>query len=400
MDIHCSHTKTVDTNTLVPNPKNPNKHTKEQIELLAKIIKHQGWRNPIVVSKRSGFITKGHARLEAAGLMGWSSVPIDEQEYPSEAMEYADMVADNKIAELAESDMSMIETDFKDFPDLDPDLLGIPGFDVSMPFTPESDEDDVPETPVDPVAKLGQVYQLGEHRLMCGDCTELDEYGFDLVVTDPPYNVDIGITDIKEAKYRKRRTDGLGVANDNMSNADFRSFLLSVFKKMAEGMNPGAAYYIFHADLEGYNFRGAVLDSGLMLKQCLIWNKSHLVMGRQDYQWKHEPILYGWKEGAAHTWETDRKQTTVIDFDRPSSSKFHPTTKPVGLIEYLIKNSSKPGAKVLDPFGGSGSTLIACEKTKRKCFMMEIEPKYIDVIIKRWEDYTGKKAELIDGPTA
>lgn len=263
------------------------------------------------------------------------------------------------------------------------------------------DEDEVPEVK-EPSSQLGDVYLLGDHRLMCGDSTDLSQVQklmkgskADMVWTDPPYNVALGMETVEQAKARNRRTDGLVVMNDKMDDDSFRKFLVKVFAAVIEITNPGGAIYIAHADSEGYNFRGACRDSGWMIKQCLIWKKSSLVMGRQDYHWIHEPILYGWKPGAAHTWNNDRKQTTVLEFDKPSRSDMHPTMKPVELVEYCVGNNSKVGDIVFDAFGGSGTTLIASEKLGRKCRIMELSPQYVDVIIERWENYTGRKAKRV-----
>lgn len=207
----------------------------------------------------------------------------------------------------------------------------------------------------------------------------------DLWLTDPPYNV----------AYEGGTKDALTIANDDMNDADFREFLASAYRAAAGVMKPGAAFYIFHASSEGYNFRGACRDAGLDEKQELIWSKDRFVLGRQDYQWKHEPALYGWKPGASHHWYGDRKQTTVLEFKRPKRSEDHPTMKPVALFAYCMKNSTKPGDAVLDSFGGSGTTLMAAEQLGRRAFIMELDPKYCDVIIKRWEQFTGEKATRI-----
>lgn len=211
-------------------------------------------------------------------------------------------------------------------------------------------------------------------------------------LTDPPYNVAYGqYGSATEARALHRRTDAKSIMNDHMEDNQFRAFLTDAYTTADSVMKPGAAFYIFHADNESYNFRGAARDMGWQVRECLIWNKNALCLGRQDYQWKHEPCLYGWKDGA-HQWFADRKQTTVIDFDRPTKSEEHPTMKPIGLMAYLIQNSTKEGDFVLDSFGGSGSTLIACEQTGRKCMTMELDPRYVDVIVKRWENLTGNKA--------
>ena len=209
----------------------------------------------------------------------------------------------------------------------------------------------------------------------------------DLYLTDPPYNVN----------YVGKTADSLKIQNDKMEDSSFLQFLMDSFNSANQVMKSGAPFYIWHADSEGYNFRKAVKGSGWLLKQCLIWNKNAMVMGRQDYQWKHEPCLYGWKAGASHKWYSDRKQTTVIDFNKPLRNGEHPTMKPVGLFAYLIQNSTKEGDSVLDTFGGSGTTLIACEQLKRKCYMMELDPHYCDVIIARWEKLTGKEAVKVYG---
>jgi DNA modification methylase len=219
----------------------------------------------------------------------------------------------------------------------------------------------------------------------------------DLLLTDPPYNVDIQVTDMADAKARNRRTDGLGVKNDSMSDEDFRAFLVRAFTAAASAMKSGASFYIWHADSEGLNFRAAAKESGLETRQCIIWNKQAMVMGRQDYQWKHEPCLYGWKEGSAHSWYSDRKQTTVLSFDRPSASAEHPTMKPVDLFSYQIENSAKGGDIVLDTFLGSGTTLVACEKLGRACYGVELDPHYCDVIVARYRQWcadNGREATI------
>ena len=253
-----------------------------------------------------------------------------------------------------------------------------------------TDEDAVPEVPDEPKTKPGDIYILGNHRLMCGDSTNIEsvealtEGLVDILVTDPPYNV----------AYEGKTKDALTIKNDSMGDEQFRQFLRDAFVAADAVMKPGAVFYIWHADSEGYNFRGACHDAGWKVRQCLIWAKDTMVMGRQDYHWKHEPCLYGWKDGAAHLWATDRKQTTIIECKRPKRNDIHPTMKPVELMEYQILNNTKGMDIVLDLFGGSGSTLIACEKIGRKARLMELDPKYCDVIVKRWEDFTGKQAIL------
>jgi site-specific DNA-methyltransferase (adenine-specific) len=271
-------------------------------------------------------------------------------------------------------------------------------------------EDEIPDPPVDPITKAGDLWTLGDHRLLCGDSTKAEDVErlmagakADLMLTDPPYNVALGMNETPEqAKARNRRTDGKVVANDSMSDSDFRAFLVSCFGQAFASMQPGAAFYVWHADSEGFNFRGAIRDCGEKVRQCLVWAKDVLVMGRQDYQWQHEPCLYGWKDGAAHGWYSDRKQTTLLRFDRPSRNQEHPTMKPVSLFAYLMGNSTAPQGLAYDPFLGSGTTLIAAEQLGRKCYGMEISPQYCDVIVNRWETLTGKKAtreEVTHGKT-
>lgn len=243
-------------------------------------------------------------------------------------------------------------------------------------------------------SKPGDIYQLGQHRLMCGDSTSIDDVErlmggdkADLLLTDPPYNVD----------YEGKTSDKLKIENDKMEDSQFRQFLRDAFSAADVVMKPGAAFYIWHSDSEGFNFRGACHDIGWTVRQCLVWNKNSLVIGRQDYQWKHEPCLYGWKDGAAYSWYSDRKQSTVLDFDRPSRADIHPTMKPVALFDYEIRNSSASGEIVLDLFGGSGTTIVACEQNGRLARVMELDPHYVDVIIARWEKLTGGKAVLLNG---
>lgn len=249
---------------------------------------------------------------------------------------------------------------------------------------------------------MGNLILKSTHRLLCGDSTKaedverlMDGQKADLWITDPPYNVALGMNETPEqARSRNRRTDGKVVSNDHMPDADFRQFLIKCFYVAFDVLKPGSSFYIWHADSEGLNFRGAVADCGQKTRQCLIWKKSSLIMGRQDYQWRHEPCLYGWREGASHNWYSDRKQTTILEFDKPSRSEEHPTMKPVALFAYQIGNSTASQQLIYDSFLGSGTTLIAAEQLGRKCYGMEISPQYCDVIVKRWEALTGKTATL------
>lgn len=294
-------------------------------------------------------------------------------------------VMDNSTSDSSDFDIELLRDDFEI------DTLQDWGIDIELEIDDkEIIEDEVPEE-VETRCKSGDVWALGEHRLMCGDSTNYNDVAqlmdgelADLLITDPPYNVD----------YVGKTKDKLKIENDKMSDSNFREFLYDAFVNADTVMKPGAVFYIWHADSEGYNFRGACKDAGWQVRQCLIWNKNQMVMGRQDYQWKHEPCLYGWKDGASHLWAADRKQTTVIDFNKPQRNGEHPTMKPVGLFDYQIKNNTKGADVVLDLFGGSGTTLIACEQDGRKARLMELDPHYCDVIIKRWENLTGKEATL------
>lgn len=399
-EVRCAHDKLVPVDELIPHPRNPNKHPRKQIELLAKIMRQQGVRRPIVASKRSGFLVIGHGRLEAAKLNGWATFPVDYQDYESEAMEYADMVADNKIAELAEIDMDMVKEDSLKLPDdFDGELMGVPNFEIPKDLSDikeEAADKEPPPPPEDPVTTLGDVYELGDHKLVCGDATESKSYDkalngclVDLTVTDPPYGVDYDGG--KNPKQQKREK----IKNDSIDESGLSDLLRGAFKNIRSHKKKGGPFYIFHSCIWTRVFIDAVADSGLLLKQNLVWAKQRITFGRRDYQQKHEPIMYGWAPGGPHPWYSDRKQHTVWEFDRPFNNKVHPTMKPIDLLEYPIKNSSRKGDIVLDPFGGSGSTLIACERTGRKCAMIELDPGYCDVIIKRWEEMTGKKARKI-----
>ena len=246
----------------------------------------------------------------------------------------------------------------------------------------ETEPDAAPEVPEIAESKPGEVYVLGAHRLLCGDSTKAEDVikligaeEADLWLTDPPYNV------------AYEGSNGLTIRNDSMEDVKFREFLRSAFAAAEKALKPGASFYIFHADSEGYNFRGACHDIGLRVRECLVWKKNALVLGRQDYQWIHEPCLYGWKEGEAHSWYGDRSQTTVMEFPKPKKNDVHPTMKPVEMLVYLLKNSTQRGDVVLDTFGGSGSTLIACEQSGRVCRTMELDPKYCDVIRRRWAEF-------------
>jgi len=382
---------------LIPYAKNARTHSDEQVAQIAGSIKEFGFNNPILVDKDNSVIA-GHGRLMAARKLGMDKVPVVELQHLTESQRKAYVLADNRIALNSGWDTSMLSLELQDLKDdIDLSLLGFDPDELDALLNPIeeteglTDEDAVPDVPDEPKTKLGDIYILGNHRLMCGDSTSIDAVEklmdgqlADQLVTDPPYNI------AYEGGSKKREQ----IKNDEMADAEFRQFLKDVYIAANAVMKAGAVFYIWHADTEGYNFRGAARDMGWKVRQTLIWNKDNSAFGRSDYHWKHEPCLYGWKEGAAHLWAADRKQTTVIQCKRPSKSELHPTMKPVELMEYQILNNTKGSDIVLDLFGGSGSTMIAAEKIGRKSCLMELDPKYCDVIVKRWEDFTGKKAVL------
>ncbi len=362
------------------------------VEAVANSIREFGWRSPIVVD-RDFVIVCGHTRYKAAQSLGLEEVPVHVADNLTPEQIRAYRIADNKTAEIAEWNYELLPLEIKELQNVDFDL-SLLGFDTDeldkllngeMEDTVadgETDPDAVPEAPEEPASRRGEIYRLGSHLLMCGDATNADDVAAlageskaDLWLTDPPYNVAYS------------NSLGQTIENDNMDDGAFRKFLNDSFIQAVEVLNPGASYYIFHADTEGYNFRGACRDVGLKVRECLIWVKNALVLGRCDYHFRHEPCLYGWKDGAAHSWYSDRCQTTVLEFHKPTKNIGHPTAKPVELLVYLIKNSSQRGEIVLDTFGGSGSTLIACEQTGRVCRMMELDPKYCDVIRRRWAEF-------------
>ena len=372
---------------LKPYKNNPRKNDKA-VDAVAASIKAFGFKQPVVIDD-NGEIIAGHTRLKAAKKLGIKTVPciVADDLTPEQIKAYR--LADNKTAELAEWDMELLPLELDDLQEFDMTLFGF-----EMPKgRAEAIEDDYEiSVPAEPRTKPGEIYQLGRHRLMCGDATSADcvqvltgGAQMDMLITDPPYNVG----------YTGKTADALTILNDKQDADAFRAFLIDAFQAANGAMKPGAVFYIWHAESEGLNFRAACAAAGFTVRQCLIWNKNSMVIGRQDYQWKHEPCLYGWKEGAGHLWASDRKQTTVLNFDRPTRNKEHPTMKPVKLFDYQIHNNTKGGDCVLDLFGGSGTTLIACEQNGRNAYVMELDPKYCDVIIHRWEKLTGEKAKRI-----
>jgi DNA modification methylase len=398
---------------LTPDHRNARKHTERNIGMIEKSLEKFGAARSIVVDE-TGRILAGNGLIEAAANIGIERVKTVEADGNeiiavvrrglTEEQKLGLAVADNRAAELADWDTDALKGLVEDGVDLAPfwtaDELA-----AMWPQTVDllTDEDDVPPVPVEPVSKLGDLYILGNHRLLCGDSTVLADVErlmggakADMVFTDPPYNVAVcgGDHNPQGLTYGK----GKRILNDSMPDAEFHQFLVDSFTSMSMVIKDGATVYVTHADTEGINFRTAFIEAGFMLKQCLIWAKQQFVFGRSDYHWQHEPILYGWKAGAAHTFYGERNQGTVWNIDRPMRSEMeHPTQKPVALVEKAIGNSSKSGDILFEPFGGSGSTLIACEKTGRRAFVMEIDPRYTDVIVARWEQATGKKAVLSAG---
>ena len=424
---------------LKPYENNARTHSEAQVEKIANSIKEFGFINPVIIDNDYGIIA-GHGRVMGAQRLGMEEVPCLFVSDLTDTQKRAYILADNKLALDAGRDDEILKQEIKALDDLNFDI-SLTGFDLDeFDFTQsdiefEEDEYDVDANiPEIPKAKYGDIYQLGNHRLMCGDSTSeedisklVDGAEMDLCVTDPPYNVNYG--SINETGYGKERDNGNKILNDNMDDESFYQFLLAFYTQMVRVLKPGGAFYIFHSDTEGYNFRKALRDAGGELKQNLIWVKNALVLGRQDYQWKHEPCLYGWVPGAGHYFIDDRTQTTVfedkadldklskeelkemvreiledkipttiIHEDKPLKNDVHPTMKPIRLVSRLIKNSSKPKENVIDFFGGSGSTLISCEQLGRNCYSIELDPKYVDVIIDRWETLTGEKAiKLVEG---
>jgi len=382
---------------LIPYARNSRTHSDAQVAQIAASIKEFGWTNPILVDT-DGSIIAGHGRLMAARKLGYDEVPTIELGHLTPAQKKAYVIADNQLALNAGWDTELLMLELQELQDcdFDLDLLGFDPKELDKLLEPEqveglTDENAVPDVPEEPKTRLGDIYQLGNHRLMCGDSCSITDMEklcggqlVDMWLTDPPYNV----------AYEGKTKEALKIQNDSMGDDQFRQFLRDAYVTADTVMKPGAVFYIWHADSEGYNFRGAAQDAGWKIRQCLIWKKSTMVMGRQDYHWKHEPCLYGWKEGAGHLWATDRKQTTILEFDKPSRNGEHPTMKPVALFEYQMLNNTKGSDIVLDSFGGSGTTMLAAEKNGRKAYLMELDPKYCDVIVKRWEDFTGKKAVL------
>lgn len=414
---------------IIPYENNP-RINDEAVEDVIESIKQCENLDPIEVDENN-VILAGHTRLKALQELGYTETECIRYSGLTEEQKKKYRLLSNKTGEKAEWDLEKLKIELADLDFGDFDF----GFDL-----PEDEKDveivevEIPEE-VETRCKLGDVWQLGEHRLICGDSTSAEVVGAlmeteqaEVVLTDPPYNVNYGDKAEYLDKYlNKGHRNKSHIKNDDMDSASFYYFLFDAFSRVFDIAKEGAAVYVFHSENEGINFRTAFVDAGWKLSQCLIWNKNAFVLGRNDYQWKHEPILYGWKEGAPHYFTDDRTQatviedmqidptkmkkaelielvkqmlsdkisTTVINENKPAINDIHPTMKPIALLARLIKNSSRIGQNIIDPFGGSGSTLIACEQLKRKCYMCELDPHYCDVIIQRWENFTGKEAVLI-----
>ncbi len=395
--VFCSYDEIVDINKLKPNPKSPNTHSDSQVSLLSEVIKKTGWRASITVSKLSGLIVKGHCKLKAAKYAGFSKVPVEYQDFKNEEEELAALLADNKIAELSEIDEKLLKEIFEtcDFEELLLTGYSQDEYNELLDIVGQVDDienDDVDALESETFTQQGDLWLLGPHKLVCGDSLSLDTYGqllgkekVSLLLTDPPYNVD----------YQGQTKDKLKIKNDKMDSDEFRSFLSTAFERFNEVMKMGAPFYIWHADSERYNFQGACQDNGWAVRQCLIWLKNSFVMGRQDFQWKHEPCLYGWKSGS-HYFIDDRSLSTVLEYDRPKRNDLHPTMKPVEMFAALIEYSSQFGEIVLDGFAGSGTTLIACNKTGRIARLIELDERYCDAIVKRYiRNYSDEDVKCI-----
>lgn len=381
--------KTVSIDKIKPYENNP-RNNDDAVDAVANSIKEFGWQQPIVVDN-GGVIIAGHTRYKAAKQLKLKEVPIVVADNLTKEQVNAYRLADNKSGELATWDDDELQEELDKILDIDMTDFG---FDLETELEDDEviDDDYEEEVPEEPKSKLGQVYQLGRHRLMCGDSTKPEDVKklmngvqADLLITDPPYNVN----------YEGKQDSKMTIKNDHQEADDFYKFLLAAFTNAKDNMKAGAAFYIWYASSEAVNFNRSAVDAGLSVRQELIWAKNQMIIGRQDYQWQHEPCLYGWADNGSHSWYSDRKQTTILNFDKPQRSDLHPTMKPIPLFDYQIKNSSKSGDIVLDLFGGSGTTLMACEQNGRNAYLMEFDPRYVDVIIDRWEKFTGKTAKLI-----
>lgn len=382
----------VDINKLVPYANNARTHNKEQILKLRSSLREFGFVNPVIIDKAYNVLA-GHGRIEAAKEEGIAEVPCVFVDHMTEAQKKAYILADNRMALDAGWNEELLSVEMQELQEL--------GFDLSMTGFDEKELTDLLGVDADGEAKeddfdlsaalekaafvqRGDIWTVGRHKLMCGDATSAEDVSAlmgdtkaNLILTDPPYGVSF------------KSASGLTIQNDGMKNEAFYTFLLSSFQRMAEHLEKGGSAYVFHADTEGLNFRKAFIDAGFHLAGCCIWVKDSLVLGRSDYQWQHEPVLYGFMQNGKHHWYSDRKQTTIWHFDKPKRNANHPTSKPLDLLGYPIGNSTQENGVVIDTFGGSGSTLMACEQMNRICYTMELDEKYASVILRRYVEDTG-----------
>lgn len=423
---------------LKPAERNARRHQEKDIEAIKKSIQEFGFNDPIGVWGPENTIVEGHGRLQAAFELGLEEVPVVRLDHLTDEQRRAYALAHNRTAELSEWDLEVMDMELSEIFDIDMDAFGFDEFGPVENIDDVEEDDFRPDIQEETRSKAGDIWILGNHRLICGDSTDpeviqrlMDGKQADLFLTDPPYNVALGQNSNhplrpSEARQLHRRTDGLIIKNDSWEDDDaFVAFLEKTYTSALPAIKDGGAFYIWHASNQAQNFIRACEETGMQIRQTLIWVKSNFALGRQDYQWRHEPCLYGWKDGAAHYFTPDRRKSTVIedqlDFtkmkkaelveilqeifseefpttvmheDKPMASELHPTMKPIKLMARCIQNSTKKGEIVLDTFGGSGSTLMACEQLGRACYTVELDEKYCDVIIDRWEKFTGKTAVL------
>ncbi len=387
----------VSIDKLIPYVNNARTHSAEQVNKLRSSLREFGFINPVIVDKDYGIIA-GHGRVLAAKEEGIDEVPCVFVDYLTEAQKKAYIIADNRFAQDAgwDEELLRIEIESLQGEDFDISLTGFEADEISDLFK-DGNEKDVQDDDYDLSAALekaafvekGDVWTVGRHRLMCGDATSADDVSklmdgrkANLILTDPPYGVSF------------QSSDGLSIQNDSIKGEEFYQFLLSAMQNMVAVLEQGGAAYVFHADTEGLNFRKAFVDAGFHLAGCCIWVKNSLVLGRSDYQWQHEPVLYGFLQNGKHPWYSDRKQTTIWNFDKPKRNKNHPTSKPLDLLAYPISNSTQANAIVIDTFGGSGSTLMACEQSNRICCTMELDEKYASVILRRYVEDGGNPDDV------
>ena len=382
---------------ITPYEKNPRKND-EAVKYVAESIKQFGFKVPIVIDK-NGIIVAGHTRYKAAKKLNLKEVPCIVADDLTDEQVKAFRLADNKVAEKAEWDFDLLTDELDDLFDFDMTVFGFEDEEEDdKPAEVYEDDYDI-EPPEEPKAKRGDIYKLGNHRLMCGDSTSLEDVGrlmagekASMGFTDPPWNVNYGAVKEGNAQGYRPRT----ILNDFMGTEDFKEFMNKAFASLNFAMKDGAMTYVVMSAQEWGNMMLTLAQNNYHWSSTIIWNKDSLVLSRKDYHTKYEPIWYGWKEGSRLCPLEDRKQSDVWDIPRPKKSEEHPTMKPVELVARAITNSSKKGDIVIDLFGGSGTTLIASEQTDRCCRMMELDPKYVDVIVNRWEELTGEKAELIN----